>query len=311
MYLRTIAQTFFGILTFIPGIYNWRAKKLGSGGSYSARYCYSVYLRHMVKANQNGLNTKPKVVAELGPGDSLGIGLMALLLGSKKYYAFDVVKFSDLSKNLVILEELIILLKQKTEIPNDDEFPRVVPKLENYAFPKNIYSDDYLKECLSKERVLKIKNALSNSSMIEYKAPWFNEENVQKNSVDMIISQAVLEHIDALDTTYEQLYQWLKNDGFMTHCIDFKSHGYAKTWDGHWRISKFRWFLLRGNRPYLINRAPYSIHQKLLNKYQFKIINEIPIIKKQNFGNKKLNKNIQFISKQDRQTSGIFIQVIK
>ncbi|SFV53152.1 hypothetical protein MNB_SUP05-5-839 [hydrothermal vent metagenome] len=304
MYLRAIAQTIFGILTFIPGIYNWRAKKLGSGGSYSARYCYSVYLRHMVKAYESSLNTKPKVVAELGPGDSLGIGLMALLLGAEKYYAFDVVKFSDLSKNLVILEELITLLKQQENIPNDEEYPRVVPKLNNYEFPKNVYSDIYLKECLSEERIQKIKNSLFNSSMIEYKAPWFDDKNVQKNSVDMIISQAVLEHIDELDGTYKQLYQWLKNDGFMTHCIDFKSHGYAKTWDGHWKISKLRWFLLRGNRPYLINRKPYSIHFKLLKKHNFKFLKEVFIEKKPSFNNKR-------ISKADSKISGAFIQVNK
>ena len=40
MSLRHFLQIVFGILTFYTGIYNLRAKKLGSGGSYSARYCY-------------------------------------------------------------------------------------------------------------------------------------------------------------------------------------------------------------------------------------------------------------------------------
>ena len=57
MELRHIGQLFFGIATFIPGVYNLRSKKNGSGGSYSARYCYSVYLRHMVMAHQNTLST--------------------------------------------------------------------------------------------------------------------------------------------------------------------------------------------------------------------------------------------------------------
>ena len=77
MKLRHIAQLLFGISTFIPGVYKWRSKKTGSGGAYSAKYCYSVYLRHMVMVKKSNLNTSPKVVAELGPGDSLGVGLMA------------------------------------------------------------------------------------------------------------------------------------------------------------------------------------------------------------------------------------------
>jgi hypothetical protein len=42
----------------------------GSQGT-EGRYCYSVWLRHLVSAAANGLNCSPKAVAELGPGDSL------------------------------------------------------------------------------------------------------------------------------------------------------------------------------------------------------------------------------------------------
>ena len=37
-------------------------------------------------------------IAEIGPGDSIGVGLLALLLGVEKYYAFDVVKFANVEK---------------------------------------------------------------------------------------------------------------------------------------------------------------------------------------------------------------------
>src|SRR3977135_940863 len=39
----------------------------------SARYCYSVWLRHLVNAWQQGLHTLPEVVVELGPGSSQGV----------------------------------------------------------------------------------------------------------------------------------------------------------------------------------------------------------------------------------------------
>ena len=40
---------------------------------------------------------------------------------------------------------------------------------------------------------------------------------------------------------YENMSNWLKDKGIISHSIDFKSHGYAPTWDGHWSISDFRW----------------------------------------------------------------------
>lgn len=65
------------IATFIPGIERLACRY--SGGTISARYCYFVWLRHLVKAYENGLKTRFNRVAELGPGDSLGVGLAAMI----------------------------------------------------------------------------------------------------------------------------------------------------------------------------------------------------------------------------------------
>jgi hypothetical protein len=312
MRLRSIAQLFFGIATFIPGVYRLRSKKNGSGGSYSARYCYSVYLRHMTMAKTGNFSTTPSVVSELGPGDSLGIGLMALLLGAEKYYAFDVVRFASDEKNLKMLDELISLLKHQEDIPNEIEFPRINPKLDNYKFPLDIYSKKFLSECLSSDRINRIKKSIKkNHGMIEYRAPWLDEININTGSVDMIISQAVLEHIDELELAYKVMYRWLKIDGFMTHSIDFKSHGKSSTWDGHWKIPNWYWFLLRGARPYLINRQPLTVHQKIMEKHKFHIVLIKRIISNPTFSNLKLNKEFLTISKEDRKTSGVFIQARK
>lgn len=45
-------------------------------------------------AYKNGLPVHPDTVAGLGPGDSLGFGLAALISGADKYFAFDVVEQS-------------------------------------------------------------------------------------------------------------------------------------------------------------------------------------------------------------------------
>lgn len=314
MKLRNILQTIYGVLTFIPGIYEWRTRKLGSGGTYSARYCYAVWMRHVVKLHENKLTTKPRVVAELGPGDSIGIGLTALLLGAKEYFAFDVVEFADLEKNIVILDELVELIKNKEPIPDNKEFPRIQPFLSDYNFPKKVYSDEYLDSVLTEEKINRIRNSLRNpkaqDSLITYKAPWYDENIQMSTCVDLIISQATLEHIDNLNETYKVMHTWIKPGGVMSHSIDFKSHGYAPSWDGHWGISNLRWKLLKGRRPYLLNREPYSTHKRHILENDFNLVDvekirTEPVLKRSDLGAKSKG-----MSNDDRSISGAYVQCV-
>ena len=69
-----IKQLLYGISTYLPSLSRFHSK--GTGGTNSARYCYTVWLRHFVIANKNGiLLSTPKVIGELGPGDSIGIAI--------------------------------------------------------------------------------------------------------------------------------------------------------------------------------------------------------------------------------------------
>ncbi len=75
-----------GIKSYIPWLSSvkWLSSSRGTGGTISARYCYSVWLRHLCVARDYGLPTQPSVIAELGPGDSIGSGLAGLLTGPPK-----------------------------------------------------------------------------------------------------------------------------------------------------------------------------------------------------------------------------------
>ncbi|MDB5762883.1 MAG: hypothetical protein JWQ21_1878 [Herminiimonas sp.] len=116
----------FGIKSYIPGaIHRFQANS--GGGTTSARYCYSVWLRHLAMAKINGLDPLPKVVAELGPGDSLGVGLAALISGSEKFLAFDVLSYANTEMNLKVFDELIPMFRNRIDIPGDQEFPAVSP----------------------------------------------------------------------------------------------------------------------------------------------------------------------------------------
>ncbi len=85
-----------GLASWLPGYDVART----TGGTDSARYCYSVWLRHLVLAASSGRLQAgvPRIVAELGPGDSVGIGIAALLSGAERYYALDLLPYSDLRR---------------------------------------------------------------------------------------------------------------------------------------------------------------------------------------------------------------------
>lgn len=205
-----IKQLLKGIVTYIPGAYSTFVRKK-TGGTDSAKYCYSVWLRHLVMANRNKLSLTPTTVAEIGPGDSIGIGLAALLSGVEKYSAFDVVEYVQPKKNLEIFDELIDLFKRREDIPGEDEFPKVKPKLKSYEFPSDILTDDQLSYALGDARIERTRKAIYDSqnkenSIIRYVAPWCSSDILEKESVNMIYSQAVLEHVEDLANTYEALY---------------------------------------------------------------------------------------------------------
>src|SRR5204863_1477618 len=91
-----------GVLTWLPGFHEFANRH--TGGTVEARYCYSVWMRHLrMVADMQGTRVPP-CVAELGPGDSLGIGLAAMLSGADRYFAFDRKAFANPQTNLVILE---------------------------------------------------------------------------------------------------------------------------------------------------------------------------------------------------------------
>jgi len=264
-------------------------------------------------AKSNGLNPYPKIVAELGPGDSIGIGLAALISGCDKYFALDIVEYANTERNLKIFDELVTLFRNRTPIPGDNEFPRVKPTLNNYDFPADILDENRLQCALEESRIERIRDAIlhPNNSLIQYIVPWYEASIIETESVDMIYSQAVLEHIDDLRNAYKAMRLWLKPGGYISHQIDFKCHGTAEEWNGHWTYSDFVWKLIRGKRPYLINREPHSTHIAILEEEGFKIVCDIKYKSKSDLNRDKLASRFKSISDSDLTTSGAFIQAVK
>jgi len=286
-----------------------------------ARYSYSVWLRHLVLAKKNNPSFKvPEIVVELGPGDSLGVGLAALLSGAKKIYALDIVQHTEPSQNIKIFEELLKLFSNRESIPDNQEWPKLRPYIDNYSFPNAFLTDEHMEESLSDRRIDEIKKILRNlrlnveNEYIQYYVPWTQSKKIDDESCDMILSQSVLEYIDNLDQLYASMAKWLKPGGLISHEIDLSSLGNTNKWNGHWKYSDFIWNLKSKffrRRPYSINRQPYSGYVRLTNTNNFTIIGEVPYTDISGIKRNEINKKYSNLSDKDLITRSIFIQAVK
>ena len=285
----------------------------GGGITDNARYCYSVWMRHLIKTCRCADAAFPKTVAEFGPGNSIGCGLTALLCGCEHYYGFDIREYNELSEQEAILDKIIEMLKNREPVPNDNDFSNIKPSLSSYDFPFDILTDDLLEKSLSEERISIIREDLhktnnSERKMITYIAPW-NEKNVEDFKCDYVFSQAVMEHIDEIENAYNFMYKVLGDGCVMSHQIDFKSHSSSPYWNRQWGYSDRAWELVSKSHLFLINRQPLSVHLSLADKSGFKLLTldkAIPPAEKISLSRKQLSKRYKNLSDEDMTTSGAF-----
>jgi SAM-dependent methyltransferase len=300
-----------GLATYLP--IARRFTNRGSGGTDSVRYCYSVWLRHLVSLQAAGLGSGWPVVAELGPGDSLGTGIAALLSGVDRYFAFDVKPYFDNQTNLDMLDRLVELFERREPIPDESEFPGVIPRLTDYSFPEKAIPPDRLKAALAADRVAAIRNELTRLTNrvpgyhVSYFAPWDASTVVQPQSVDLAFSQAVMEHVVDVDATYRALATWLKPGGCLSHAIDFRSHQTAAEWNGHWGYSDLVWKIIVGRRAFLINREPHSGHLQALHNNGFEVRLDQCIRERTGLGRRHVAPRFRNLTDDDLLISGTFI----
>ena len=311
--VRALAK---GLLTYMPAVN--RLALRGTGGTVSARYCYSVWLRHLVCAFRRGLASLPETVAELGPGDSLGVGLAALLAGSRSYFALDAKQHASTDRNLSVFDQLVDLYRRRAPVPDAREFPSQLPQLDSYEFPRHILSDQLLAEALQAHRLEAIRGELARgptgaegNNRIAYFAPWYEPSLIREASVDFLFSQAVMEHVSDLDHTYQALARWLRPGGWTSHVIDFRCHKTTRQWNGHWTCSDVAWKLIKGRRTYLINRQPHSTHVELLGRYGFQIVGDVRFRDHTGVARKQLTPRFRHLSDDDLTTYSAFLQAVK
>ncbi len=280
----------------------------GGGRTHSARYCYSVYLRHLVKLADAGLPTAPQAVAEIGPGESIGAGLAALIAGAERYVGLDVKHYALHPDTQALFDELVALFRARAPIPGRSEFSTIKPELADESFPSSIFSAERLQRALDPARLDALRQGIvrgGGESPLVHIAPWHDAGSIEPGAIDWIFSQAVMEHVDDLALTYRACREWLKPGGAMSHQIDMKSHGTAAEWNGHWAYSDAMWRIVRGRRLYLINRAPASAHRAAMAG--FTIVADQPVIRRDGLPKSRLAARFRSMSDDDAATAGLFV----
>lgn len=145
----------------------------------------------------HSVTIKDKIILELGPGADLGIGLIVLHLGVKQYNSLDV-------NNLV--ESVPPLFYQKL-------FSQIQEKMGD-----GIPTIDYLKEQLA------LTNTGNNDRLNYVCRDDFDIRTFGTHSIDIVFSQAAIEHFEDIDKTFRQLSDVVKPGGILIAEIDLNTH---------------------------------------------------------------------------------------
>ena len=137
-----------------------------------------------------------KTVVEYGPGDFPGVAVLMLVEGAAKVYAVDrfaMVRLSE--KNVGVWHALVADM-------DDAQRLRARALLNNPSQP----AEGFKREC------------------IEYVVRPHGFSGLHAKA-DLAISRAVLEHVDDLPGTFNDMLAALKPAGMAMHLVDLKSHG--------------------------------------------------------------------------------------
>jgi SAM-dependent methyltransferase len=204
---RAVVTNFIAYVS--PTYYLAITKQTGRGSSDTAPVeiadyfykCFEDYMSQLsIPLAQETEFLKGKTLLEYGPGDTPGVALVFYAFGAESVVLVD--RFSMLKlneQNRAIITALIDKLPgmQKTRA------------LEAFKVSGDVTSG-------FKEDVISYRTHPKGLSCL-------NE------SIDLIYSRAVLEHVDDLDASFSDMYNALKPNGLAVHQVDLKSHGLHKS----------------------------------------------------------------------------------
>ena len=185
-----------------------------------------------------------KTVCELGPGATLTVAFFFLAYGAQKVICFDRFPlFQNNRKNRLIAERLLETLPGEQRA----NLQRAI----SFDYRGNIIWDD--------SRLCYLHNKKETIA-------------IEKASVDLLVSNAVLEHAGNLEGLFREMSCVMKPGAVMVHAADLGPHqmSFNTTLD-FLAIPEWQWKLMTSHRG-AHNRARKSHYEKLLAKYGFEIL---------------------------------------
>lgn len=267
----------------------------GQGARLRPVISYGVWLRHLAELaelGESGVEPKLGAVMEIGPGDSLGVGLAALLSGVERYVAVDWVAHTDVADNLRVFDELAALFAARASIPGDEGFPRPVAANGVGCSPERV------------RRIRESVTAGAASDLVTYLAPYRIGDLPEENFADFVVSHAVMEHVDEAESLYAAIFRWLRPGGSASFVIDYRCHRTSSRWNGHWAYSDREWSRIRADRPYSLNRLPHSEHMRLMAKCGYRIDREKRQRTPSEIDRRELSPRFANLTPDDLETSG-------
>src|SRR5262252_5189710 len=105
-----------GLCTYLPGARRALAPQRAVKCE-TASYSYGVWMKHLALLWRSGMRKIPHSLVELGPGDSIGVGIAALLSGVDSYCGFDLMPFAKLRRNISVFNELVRMFQTRAGRP--------------------------------------------------------------------------------------------------------------------------------------------------------------------------------------------------
>ena len=101
-----------------------------------------------------------------------------------------------------------------------------------------------------------------------------NIKSIPDNSVDIIISNSLLEHVYDLDRAFSEMHRVLNKNGYMFHAIDLRDHFFFSYPLNFLRYSPWWWKNFYTKPETFTNRHRMPYYFYLANKYRFNIIHK-------------------------------------
>lgn len=137
-----------------------------------------------------------KVILEYGPGDLPGVALLLVAMGAEKVYCVDRFPLVSLDeKGAAVIRHLAVQLPEKQR-------ERFLQCLANPDLPEHGFSKNHVAYIVRPDGLSRLSNM-----------------------IDLVISRAVLEHVNNLDATFIDMVTAMRPGSLSIHQVDLKSHG--------------------------------------------------------------------------------------